>query len=320
MFVTLSAGGAFSVKMAERASGSTDPELPVLDGDAAPWLPDRIKDVLTNASDFAAYKRAWVFRFLHLFAGKNDVLGKAVQEEAARAGVQTEIRAVDWSGAKAENLLADEPYLSLLEDVRAGQCWHAGPPCGTFSAARWNASGPGPPPVRSKTEVCGLSSNSSGLQRQADEGTVLATRSCTVVAEVVKSQQARRVPEAGSVENPPGTEGGPDAPMWMLPEVIAFVGDLNTVQAVFNTCAFQSSCRLKWFKPGKFVGRLDGLQTLSRKCGCPAGFRHQQLVGKERGRGVPGGAVHRVRQAIGQGLEADVGSGMVAVPGCQQEV
>ena len=76
MFLTLSAGGAFSVKMAERASGSTDRELPALDGDAAPWLPDRIKDVLTRASDFAAYKRTRVFRFLRLFAGKNDVLGK----------------------------------------------------------------------------------------------------------------------------------------------------------------------------------------------------------------------------------------------------
>ena len=123
---------------------------------------------------------------------------------------------VDWSGAKSENLLADEPYLTLLEDAKAGlwDAGHAGPPCGTCSAARWNASGPGPPPVRSKTEVYGLSSNSSGLQCQADEGTVLATRSCTLVSEVVKSQQARKVPEAGSVENPPGTEGGPGAPMW----------------------------------------------------------------------------------------------------------
>ena len=136
MFLTLSAGGAFSVKMAERASGSKDPELPALDGDSAPWLPDRIKDVLTRASDFAAYKRARVFRFLHLFAGKNDVLGKAVKEEAARAGVQTEIRAVDWSGAKAEaqaqracvrrrqelwlllhqRLSPHEPELGLLEE------------------------------------------------------------------------------------------------------------------------------------------------------------------------------------------------------------
>ena len=38
---------------------------------------------------------------------------------------------------------------------------------------------------------------------------------------------------------------------------------------------------MKWFKPGKFAGRLDGLPSLGRKCGCPAGFGHQQLVGKE---------------------------------------
>ena len=30
------------------------------------------------------------------------------------------------------------------------------------------------------------------------------------------------------------------------------------------------------------MGRLDGLPSLSRRCCCPAGFKHQQLVGKDR--------------------------------------
>ena len=97
----------------------------------------------------------------------------------------------------------------------------------------------------------------------------------------IHSQRDRQVPEVGSIENPPGSEGGPDGPMWMS-EVVAFVKDLDAEEVVFNTCAFQTSSRLKWFKPGKFAGRVSGLQTLARKCGCPAGFRHQQLVGKER--------------------------------------
>ena len=84
--------------------------------------------------------------------------------------------------------------------------------------------------------------------------------------------------EVGTIENSPGTEGGPDGSMWLLPEVVAFVRDLDAVEAGFNTCAFQRS---SWFKPGKFVGRLGGLQGLSRRCTCPAGFRRQQLVGKE---------------------------------------
>ena len=189
----------------------------------------------------------------------------------------------------------------------------------TFSAARWNTSGAGPPPVRSKTEIYGLATNNSGLQRQADEGTLLATRSCSVVAEIVRSQRLRKVPEAGAVENPPGTENGPDGPMWMLPEVVAFVEDLNATEALFNTFAFQSACRLKRFKPGKFVGRLERLGRLSRKCSCPSGFRHQQLVeGADRGcRGVPCRAMLRVRQAHGKGLEADAGPGVVEIAGGQ---
>ena len=59
--------------------------------------------------------------------GKTDVLGKAVQTEAAKAGVQAEIRAVDWNGPMQENLLANAP--TLLEQAKAGE-WdagHAGP-------------------------------------------------------------------------------------------------------------------------------------------------------------------------------------------------
>ena len=37
--------------------------------------------------------------------------------------------------------------------------------------------------------------------------------------EIIEAQRRRRVPEAGSVENPPGTEGGPDRPMCLLPEI-----------------------------------------------------------------------------------------------------
>ena len=103
--------------MAERASGSTDPGPAVFDGDA-PWLPDRVKKVLEMATDFASFKRARAFRFLHLFASKNDVLGRTLQGEATKVGINTEIRAVDWLGDKQDNLLADQPYLTLLERQR----------------------------------------------------------------------------------------------------------------------------------------------------------------------------------------------------------
>ena len=85
--------------MAERASGSSGPALLEPKSDGAPWLPDRVKEVLARAADFAAFKRARTFRFLHLFSGKDDVLGKAVKAEATKAGVQTEVRAADWASS-----------------------------------------------------------------------------------------------------------------------------------------------------------------------------------------------------------------------------
>ena len=59
-----------------------------------------------------------------------------------------------------------------------------GPPCGIFSAARWNFAGP-VPPVRSKIEIYGLASNDAKLQRQADEGMLLARESCALMKEIV---------------------------------------------------------------------------------------------------------------------------------------
>ena len=95
----------------------------------------------------------------------------------------------------------------------------------------------------------------------------------------------------------------------MLPEVVAFVKDLDAAEAVFNTCAYQTSSRLKWFRPGKFVGRMGGLQSLSRKCSCPSGFRHQQLVGKVRTEAAAEYPIELrgVRQAHGEDLETHLG-------------
>ena len=272
-----------SVKMAELAGGGVAPRQGEPSSADAPWLPDRVKVALVKAKDFAEFKRARLFKFLRLFSGKNDVLGGALREEAGKLGLQVETRAVDLAGDAKENLLADEPYMTFCREAEQDE-WdagHAGPPCGTFSAARWNFASPGPLPVRSKTEIYGLATNNGKLQKQADEGTLLATRSCNVVASIVRSQRRRAVTEIGTIENPPGSEGGPDGPMWLLPEVKAFIEELDANEVLFNTCAFQSGSRVKWFKPGKFVGRLEGVQSLNRMCTCPSGFKRQQLVGKE---------------------------------------
>eukprot|EP00435_Cladocopium_sp_Y103_P025058 s1947_g6.t1 len=102
-----------------------------------------------------------------------------------------------------------------------------------------------------------------------------------VTAEVIQSQRLRKVPECGTLENPPGSEGQGEGPAWKLPEIMAFLDNFACQVAVFNTCAFQSKERTKWFKPGQLGGRLEGLTSLSRKCTCPKYFKHESLVGKE---------------------------------------
>jgi len=54
------------------------------------------------------------------------------------------------------------------------------------------------------------------------------------------------------------------------------------IKAWFNSCAFHRKERVRWLKPAQFGGRLNGLESLRRKCSCPRDFQHQALVGKRR--------------------------------------
>ena len=35
--------------------------------------------------------------------------------------------------------------------------------------------------------------------------------------------------------------------------------------------------RVRWLKPAQFGGRLNGLESLRRKCSCPRDFQHQVI-------------------------------------------
>eukprot|EP00439_Symbiodinium_sp_Y106_P080150 s539_g18.t3 len=203
--------------------------------------------------------------------GQRDVLGETVKAAAAAEGLVVEVRSVDVKGPEPADLSQAEPFSELLKAAIEGNIdgGHAGPPCGSFSRARWNDKGHGPPPVRDKWNIYGLGSNNIQQQRDADMGTILAVRSCQWLKAVLDSQKLRKVPEVGTLENPPGSQEGPDGPMWLLPEVMAFERDAQTVKVSLNTCAYQMELRNRWWKPAMWAGRLEDLESLEASCSCP---------------------------------------------------
>ena len=111
---------------------------------------------------------------------------------------------------------------------------------------------------------------------------MLVIRSMQFTADVLQSQRLRRVPDCGTLENPPGSEDKKDGPAWCLTEVDKFMTDFNCDAVEFNTCGFQQKERVRWWKPGKIGGKLLGMKSLGRKCNCPMYFKHEALIGKEK--------------------------------------
>ena len=62
------------------------------------WVPERVQEVLKEAENFEDYKKKRVFRYLHLFSGPEDVLGRELKEEAKRNGMQVMVLALDEEG------------------------------------------------------------------------------------------------------------------------------------------------------------------------------------------------------------------------------
>ena len=124
-------------------------------------------------------------------------------------------------------------------------------------------------------------SNHERQQKEADKGTILAVRSTILAAKTLDRQRAKRVGEVATLENPPGSDNGPDVPAWELPELKQFLEKYEAQYANFNSCIHMEG-KNRWWKPAKWAGRLQGLETLSGKCQCPSWVSHVTLLGKDR--------------------------------------
>eukprot|EP00435_Cladocopium_sp_Y103_P072540 s106_g40.t1 len=246
-----------------------------------PWVPDRVKRALEKSSTFDEFRKNRPFRFLHLFCGEKDQFGESIRKEAKAARLEVYVEGLDRKKDKEINLASPLVYQEIGKTVEAGE-WdacHSGFPCGSFSKIRWRSSPGGPLPVRSAESIYGLPGNTPSMQREADEGTLMASRSAWLHEEQIKSCKRRSVPEISTLENPPG--GTDTGSAWDLPEVKNVLADTKSSSVEFNTCAYQSKLKKRWYKPARWAGKLESMGTLARVCKCPPWVEHVPLIGKQ---------------------------------------
>ena len=245
------------------------------------FRPARVEKVLKTSKSFDEFRRNRKFTMLHLYAGPKDVLFQAVEREAKANRLETYCLSLDKKMDKDLNLADPEKHKILLEEVNNGEFdyVHSGFPCSSFSRAR-HSENPGPPAVRSKAEIYGLAGNSVNQQKEADTGTLMACQSAELYKAQVRSCEARKIPSASTLENPPGDNVSGGA--WDLPELEAAIQDTKGEKIFYNTCAFQTKSKARSFKPGIFGGKLEGIKEVNRVCRCPEWVKHRALVGKTR--------------------------------------
>ena len=245
-------------------------------------VPKRIVRALEEAGNFEDYRQRRIFRYLHLYSGPRDMLKQEIEAEAQKARLRVECVSLDRKLDPGMDIGTVKAHSTLKSEVSEGE-WdgtHAGFPCGSFSRARHNDVPGMPKPVRDGNNIYGLPTNSESQQDEADRGTMMAAQAAWLMEEQIQSCKRRRVPPVATLENPPGDKKCGSA--WQLPEVKVVMDKVGASVAQFNTCSFQTKQKTRWYKPGQFVGRLEGLEQLARVCRCPAWVVHETLVGKKR--------------------------------------
>ena len=192
------------------SAGDKLPGLPPTEGnqtgsstDKRVWVPLRVEKALQESTTFDEFRKARKFRFLHLFSGEVDQSATAVKVEAERNRLEVYVESLDRKEDKELDLTDPKIFDGIDASVESGEWdWiRSGFPCSSFSRVRWREAPGKAPPVRSKQFIYGLPGNPPHLQKEADAGTVMATRSGWIHKQVDASRR-RGVPETSTLENP----------------------------------------------------------------------------------------------------------------------
>lgn len=237
----------------DRTSG-VETKLPAMESEEELMVGSRVKEALEKAKNFEEYRQLREFRFLRMYSGPDDVLSREIRSEAEKNRLNVRCVSLDRKIDRGLDIGSVESHNVLRDEVRDGE-WdatHAGFRCGSFSRARHNDVPGMPGPVRDGLNIYGLESNNAQQQEEADRGTMMATQAAWIMEEQIRSCKRRKIPPAATLENPPGDKRCGSA--WQLPEIQEVMKNTGASVAQFNTCSFQTKSKVRWFKPGQFVG------------------------------------------------------------------
>ena len=153
-------------------------------------------------------------------------------------------------GGDNDNLLNDVVFTELHTKLRNGYytAVFAAPPCSTYSIARYfkskDSKDGGPEPVRSRSEILGLSDIKAPHRRELRQANEVTRRTCVLLS------AARRSGAEIAIENP-ADRGDPSqphlfqfpehGPLWLDPHVITLISEASMRSATFAQCMFGGS-------------------------------------------------------------------------------
>eukprot|EP00435_Cladocopium_sp_Y103_P034006 s3229_g8.t1 len=223
--------------------------IPEMREQERPLIPRRVENALQSSRNFTEYRRNRPFKFLHLYSGADDVLGKAIEMEAARNRLSTVVLSLDRRLDPSLDLSDPGGFAVMRDDVAQGE-WdfvHSG-----FPSPERNLQQRHRAPDQPRT---GGDDEDAKLVR-------MATQAVQIYEMQVKSCVARRVTPLATFENPPDNDSSKG--VWGLPEVLRCLQSTAGRKIPYDACAFQVKDKDRWARQGMWAGRLENIHKIQR--------------------------------------------------------
>ena len=215
--------------------------------------------------------------FISHFAGVAEYgIGEAIVSKAASVGRKVRLIKRDLRLTK-DDLLQPEPFGQDYQLAVDGQLlgYHSAWSCGTFSRIRFTGPRTLPLPVRNRSFMLGLPTNTLEQQKEADAGTLGATRSADFCQAVVQATKRFDYQASATGENPADPKEDPLPSAFLLQQWVDIANDPTSSSATTALCRHGPAFDGNYYsKRLTFMGWLRHLSSLSGGCECPRDRRH----------------------------------------------